>query len=324
MTTAASPRISVVLATYNGERHVREQVRSILRQTRRADEIVVGDDGSSDATLSIVDEELRAAGVTGSIVVNERRRGPAANFGEGITRATGDILVLADQDDVWVADKLERIERAFAENPDAVAVFSDAQLVDGAGRLLGRSLWQAVGFTRGLRRRWALGDRLGVLLNRNVVTGATMAFRSTLRDLALPVPADSWHDHWLAVLACVEGPVVALPDPLVHYRLHGANTMGVPARSLIDRARERLGRGDIRTAELGRLQAMRARLAERGRADPAVLEGLDAKIVHVQARARLGPGVATRLVPVAREALHGHYHRYANGSRSIVVDLMGR
>ena len=324
MSPAAGPRISVVMATYNGAWHVREQVRSIVHQTRPPDEVVVGDDGSSDATRRIVDAELAAGRVDASTFVNEPRLGPAGNFGEGIARATGDIVVLADQDDSWRPSKLATIERVFAGNPDAVAVFSDAELVDGEGRRLGRSLWQAVCFTGGLRRRWDRGDQLGVLLNRNVVTGATLAFRAGLRDLALPVPAEAWHDHWLAVLACVRGTVVALPEPLIRYRLHGANTMGVPAHSFRERARQRLYQGDIRTPELARLRDMRSRLGERGVDDPTLLEGLDAKIAHVQARAGLGAGVGARLVPVTREALLGRYHRYANGSRSIVVDLLGR
>jgi glycosyltransferase involved in cell wall biosynthesis len=320
----SSPSISVVVATYNGERHIREQLRSIVDQTRPADEILVGDDGSSDASRSIVDEVLAGAGFPASTVVNDPRLGPAGNFGAGIARATGDILVLADQDDVWAADKLERVERAFARDPGTVAVFSDAELVDGEGGLLGRSLWDAVGFTGVLRRRWLEGDELGVLLNRNVVTGATMAFRSSLRELAVPVPADAWHDHWLALLASVEGGIVALPEPLIRYRLHGANTMGVPAHRLVAQVRERLSRGDVRQAELGRLGAVRRRLEERGRAHPSVVARLDAKIAHVEARARLGVRVSARILPVAGEALRGRYHRYANGSRSIVVDLLGR
>jgi glycosyltransferase involved in cell wall biosynthesis len=320
----SSRSISVVVATYNGERHVREQLRSIVEQSRQADEILVGDDGSSDATRSIVDELLAGAGFPASTSVDDSRLGPAGNFGRGVARATGDIVVLADQDDVWAPNKLEAVERAFARDPGAVALFSDAALVDGDGRLLGRSLWESVGFTGALRRRWDDGDGLGVLLNRNVVTGATMAFRSSLRGLALPVPADSWHDHWLALLACVEGRLVALPEPLIHYRLHGANTMGVPARGLVDQVRERLGRGDIRTAELARLRAVRSRLEERGVAHPSFVARLDAKITHVEARACLGPRMATRMAPVVREAVRGRYHRYANGSRSIVVDLLGR
>lgn len=311
------------MATYNGERHVREQVLSILGQSRPPDELIVQDDGSTDATSEILGAELGRSDVFSSVIVNERRLGPAGNFSEGIRRATGDVIALADQDDRWRSDKLSTIEATFAEHTGVAAAFSDGQTVDAEGRCLGQSLWEAAGFKGRLRHRWNAGDQLGVLLNRNVVTGATLAFRSQLADLALPVPADAWHDHWLSLFAVISGRMAALPDRLIDYRLHGTNAMGLPPPRLLDQFRDRRERADVRDLELARLRAVRVRLVERHVAVEGVLGRLDEKMRHLEVRAGLDQHFVYRLAPIVREAASGRYHRLGNGVKSILADVVG-
>ncbi len=119
-------RISVVMATYNGEKYLTEQLNSIRDQVRPADEVIIQDDGSKDGTRELVkayitDNKLDR---TWSFIENEHNLGYAENFKTATLRATGDAVCFCDQDDIWHTDKLERVEKAFAENPEAKVLCS--------------------------------------------------------------------------------------------------------------------------------------------------------------------------------------------------------
>src|SRR5262249_5957954 len=162
------------------------------------DELVVCDDGSTDATLPFLEDYARRIGFPLHIQRNSHRLGPAQNFGQAISLAHGDVIVLSDQDDVWRPDKVQIIEQVLSDNPDAGYAFSDALLIDEVGRPLHANLWDQVSFNRQRRALFRRGpmDQVRVMLGRNVVTGATMAFRASLRDMLVPIP-DFWmHDEW--------------------------------------------------------------------------------------------------------------------------------
>ena len=320
MTQGVGARISVVLATCEGMPYLEEQLGSMIGQTRPADEIVVVDDRSDDRTLETVERVLAASGADVRISTNAARLGPAANFGNGILQATGDVIALCDQDDRWRPDRLARLEEVLLRT-GAQAAFSDGRLIDGSGSLQAGTLWETAGFTGPLRRRWERGDHLGALLQTNVVTGATLAFRASLRDLVLPIPASAWHDHWIALLAAATGAIVAVPDLLIDYRLHGRNTMGLPDRDLRRRAAARLAAPDPRQTEIPRLKDVRDRLQHCAGTGAAVLR-IEEKICHLERRAGLPATRHARIVPVAMEAVSGRYHRLAGGPKSIAVDLI--
>jgi glycosyltransferase involved in cell wall biosynthesis len=122
----AAPTIGVALCTYNGERYVREQVRSIFAQTRLPDLLLACDDASHDGTVAALEELAAQAPFPVRIVRNSANLGFRRNFEEAISGCDADIIVLADQDDWWCPEKLEKIETAFERDPSAAAVFSDA------------------------------------------------------------------------------------------------------------------------------------------------------------------------------------------------------
>lgn len=322
MSASGRVRISVVLATYNGSRYLDEQLASIVAQSRPADEIVVVDDGSKDGSVEAVRRAL--AGATADVVIstNPDRLGPAANFGGGIRRATGDIIVLCDQDDRWRDDKLARLESVLL-GTGALAVFSNGRLIDQTGAPLERTLWETANLEGRHLLRWEQGDHLGVLLRTNVVTGATLAFRSSLRDLVLPIPSSAWHDHWIALLAASTGDIVAVPDLLIDYRLHGQNTMGLPSRRLRDRVAMWFSTPDLGWEGMLRLRDVRSRLYERGVTGEAVVS-MEEMIHHFECRFGLPSKRLARVRPLLREARSGRYRRLAAGHKSIVVDLFRR
>jgi len=204
-------KVSVALCTYNGGRFLREQLDSIAAQTRLPDELVVSDDRSADGTRQLVESFAAAAPFPVSLHVNEVNVGSTRNFDHAIKLCGGDVIALCDQDDVWLPEKLRRCEEVFAADADIGLVFSDAEVVGADLSPTGRRLWEWT-FTRGVRRDLRR-DAFGALLRHNIVTGATLAFRSRFKPLALPIPADLHviHDAWIAVVVAAVSRVAPLP-----------------------------------------------------------------------------------------------------------------
>lgn len=311
--------ISVALCTCDGARHIARQLRSIVEQSVAPHQIVVCDDASVDDTLDIVTQSLRSAPCEVTIVPNATRVGVTANFGRAIALAEGDIVVLSDQDDVWEPQKLEVLASAFVSDPAVTAAFSDAVLVDDDLRPLGPTLWEALGFDRREQAMFDEGRGVEVLLRRNVVAGATLSFRGGLRHLVLPMPEAGLHDGWIALLAAATGRVAAVPAPLVHYRMHPGNEVGVSAGLRAELAGRRTatgGRGD----EIAQLVAAAERLRHCGAGRWA--QALDAKVAHLRRRDALSSGALARLPEVVPSMLSGHYRRYSRGVRSGLYDLL--
>jgi len=316
-------RISVAMATCNGAPYVAAQLQSILAQTRPADEIVVFDDASDDATLAIVRSMLGAVASSARVVANPTRLGAVANFEQCVAAAGGDIIVLADQDDVWTESKLASIEAAFVATPNLGAVFSDATLIGSDGRRLDSTLWQRVDLQRSDLELFACRRGVEVLLRQNVVTGATLAFDARLRDLILPFPDTGYHDAWIALLVSAVAPLRAAREPLIQYRLHGSNTAGLPARNLLGRIAARRRRTRVHDQAEAFFQAAHQRLGEQRVGDAHVMAALEAKIAHLRFRRGLSSNPMRRMLPVLAQARRGEYRRFSReGSRSAVYDLI--
>lgn len=218
--SASTLKVSVCLAAFNGAWFVTRQLESILEQVRAADEVIVVDDASSDDTAAIV------AGLGDSRIHLVRRGsngGVAAAFGHALSLATGDVIFLADQDDLWLPGKLEIVlERIEAGND---LVVHDATVVRD-GRVVKPSLFTA--------RRSAPGVLRNIV--RNAYKGCCIAFRRTVLPDALPIPNTKlfFPDVWIALTAELSGRRVEfLRQPLIEYTRHDAN---VTARSTLQAA----------------------------------------------------------------------------------------
>lgn len=124
--------ISVVMATYNGERYIKEQLESILFQTRKPDEIIINDDRSIDGTVDIIADIKKKYNAPIILKVNEKRLGYAQNFREAIRRTKGEIVFLSDQDDVWLENKIEICMAVFERKEQVLALSTAYYLSDGA------------------------------------------------------------------------------------------------------------------------------------------------------------------------------------------------
>lgn len=230
-------RISIALCTYNGGRFLAEQLDSLLRQRRTPDELVVGDDGSTDDTAAILARFSASAPFPVLVETHSIRLGSTANFDRTLDLCTGDLLALCDQDDVWYPEKLARMESLFSKNPRLLLAASDADRIGVNSERLG-SLWSATRIGERERRAFLAGRAETVLIRRPCLTGATMVLRRELHSLASPIPATAVHDAWLALFAAAVGEVRLVEEPLMHYRVHAEQQIGVGSGAMADRARD--------------------------------------------------------------------------------------
>lgn len=219
----------VILATYNGERYIRTQVESILAQSIKPSRIIIRDDGSTDKTLSVLQELKKESNIDIKIISDGLNLGYIKNFEKLSEYVEAEFVFFSDQDDIWVESKAETLLAVFTSRSKANVVFSDAYLVDNDLQKLG-TLWEHVKFTPESGK-----IKLEKILLNNVVTGATMAVRKSFLLSVMPFPAKIPHDYWLASNACTSGSLIPLDEKLILYRQHANNQIGAKKSSLTDK-----------------------------------------------------------------------------------------
>jgi glycosyltransferase involved in cell wall biosynthesis len=217
----------VILPTYNGERFLREQIRSILSQSYSDFVLHVFDDQSADQTTEIVKEFERSDDRV-RLHINPFQKGVIENINDALTNIEADIYFLADQDDVWLPNKMARQMEVLKaddddddDDDDVVMTFSDLELIDESGAPLGINFWE----NQNIDPREAA--QVEIIVIKTIVTGCTMAFKKKVLDLALPISKDAtMHDHWLSLFAAKIGKIVPVTERLVQYRQHSNNIIG--------------------------------------------------------------------------------------------------
>lgn len=316
------PLISVAMCTYNGARYVSEQLKSIARQTATPDEVVICDDASTDSTPDLLAHFAANAPMPLRLVRNPAPLGCTRNFCRAIGLCRGEIVALADQDDVWKPNKLAVIAEAFSGNRGAQYAFSDADMVNEKGEYLGFSLWHTVGLEA---RRFSPARQLELLLKRNLVTGAAMAFRSSLRPVALPIPETWPHDYWIALLGSTLGYGVPIPEHLFSYRRHFGQKLGCGKDTFLSKVRTSLAAEADYYAKAARIAELRQRAeacAAMASCPPERLLLLKEKQLHLSRRAliRSARGRA-RIAQLVSEASSGRYQRFSFSWSSVIRDL---
>jgi len=320
-------RVSIAMATYDGAAWVEEQLASIAAQTRLPDELVVVDDASNDDTVARV--EAFAASAPFPVRVERSRQNATSTptFERALGLCSGGIVFFADQDDVWHPEKIAALAEVLEASPSVGAVFSNGRVVDAQRNPLGHSLWEALWFDAKEQARVREGGAAEVFARHVVAAGTTLAFRASLRELALPFPRlRDCHDSWLAFLAAAVSEVRIVERELIEYRVHGGNQFGIHAPSFAEQlelARRQLTVGAFQYG-VDFFSAARTRLQERDEHAPAVERIIDAKVEHCRRREAMAAGIAKRLPLVLDEWLSGRYGRFSYGWKSVAQDLFLR
>jgi glycosyltransferase involved in cell wall biosynthesis len=216
------------MATFNGEKYIYKQLRSVLVQLTATDEVIISDDGSTDQTITIIesfdDQRIR-------IFKNGKRKGPVGNFENAILQARGDYIFLADQDDFWMDGKIDKHLLLHQHND---LVVSDAVVVSEDGHVLFDSFFSARGSKGGLLKN----------LFKNSFLGCCMSFSRKIAAYALPIPKGvHMHDWWIGLVAELKGNVFFCNDKLMYYVRHDRNaspTLGTSGYSAAKRLKNRL------------------------------------------------------------------------------------
>jgi glycosyltransferase involved in cell wall biosynthesis len=221
-------KISVCIATYNGEEYIKEQLASILSQLAEEDEIIISDDNSNDNTVSIIkafkDERIK-------ILTGQGFNSPIYNFENALRHASGDIIVLSDQDDIWEVNKIQAIRTSFKNETKNVALkMYNGKCIDDCGKVINEDLFKYLHIKEGLMNN----------IIKNSFIGCNIAFTKELLNYVLPFPKNiPMHDSWLGSNAYIYGNVEFVDEKIFRYRLH-TNNYSIKENSLLQKIKWRI------------------------------------------------------------------------------------
>ena len=232
-------KIAILMATYNGEKYLRQQVESIMNQTYQKFVLVIHDDGSTDKTPELISQLVDEYEPGKIIVLQGKSCGSAkANFMWMLAHVEADYYMFADQDDVWLPEKIEKTMKRYLEidcdKDNYNLIFTDMAVVDENLKEIYPSFIRSI--DRDINHVWP-----GQLIIDNVAAGCTMLFGRDLRDVIVDSMEDidlskvEMHDRLLITVASVLGLVYGIDEPLSLYRQHGDNEMGAVHETLFDK-----------------------------------------------------------------------------------------
>ena len=324
-------KISIAMATYNGQVYLEDQFQSLFSQTRQPDEVVVYDDASSDNTLSLLMDLQSRSPFRIEIISGTSNLHVNRSFVAALEKCVGDIVFFCDQDDIWEPEKIACFMDIFERDSNIGVVFSDASQIDARSKPLDGSLWESVGFTTRRQRQFRQNNVGEMLQGGNFIYGMAAAFR---KDCLLPFcpihanPTGMTHDTWFSMHALATGwDGYILDEKTVRYRRHAHQT--TKKENVVNSAgsSERIRKRHQQVlALIEALEFVRDGVAQASevlsecRRSRALFQ-LDEKIAHLQMREQL----RERRSPVMaiRAALSRGYWKYARGPYSALRDLSG-
>lgn len=217
-------QIDILLATYNGEKYLEEQIDSILNQTYQDIRLIISDDGSQDKTRKIL-EEYQKKDNRITIYYQEENLGCIKNFEFLLKQVQNEIFMLSDQDDVWMPEKIEKTYQKLLEEQTDL-VFGDLEVVDSNLKTLYPSFNDFMKLTRKIKK-YKNTSRLNYLYN--CITGCTIMTKKKWLNEILPLPSQSQHvlhDHWIGLIISLKGKISYLPEMYTKYRQHNMNRIG--------------------------------------------------------------------------------------------------
>jgi glycosyltransferase involved in cell wall biosynthesis len=309
-------KVSIALASYNGGAYILTQLMSFLAQTRLPDEIVVCDDCSSDGTREILERFAAFSPCPVHLHYNSKNLGYSRNFEKALSLCKGEVILLSDQDDFWLPNKIARVLEVLESEPKTYLVVNDMIIADK--NLLPSRHSQ-------LHNTLTAGQPASVFY-----AGCCMAVRRSFLDLALPLPGANFaHDNWINYLALAIGVRRLISEPLQLYRRHGQNASAWLLSNPEGVSRLRLFCSSVLTSaaegwwdQLDRYRVVRERLI----AQESVLEQLGIKDRQQDALRnldRLISNIEARLAVVSKTRLMRWPHVFALAMRGSYADFSG-
>lgn len=306
-------KISVALAACDGEKFIRRQLESILRQSVPADEILIGDDSGSSGTHDAIAELLKT-NLHIRYFRHEKPLGAAENFASLLSMASGEIIFLSDQDDEWEADKIEKMTAFLRRRPECCGVFSDSEAVDPEGRPLGFSHWEMRNFRP---REEVVGQ--AEFLRRVPLSGHDTAIRREMLGRLLPFPPlANCHDSWIGLVGAATSRWGCVREKLTRYTIH-ENNLSRPSKPTL-RWKFAQAASSVRNNSFVWTEELFAALIERCGESAALKE----RLRYTSSRKRMGVNVFRRLPLICGELFSGRYFRFGHGWKSVAQDLLLR
>lgn len=221
-------KIDILMATYQGENYLREQIDSILEQSYGNFRLLISDDMSQDGTREILNEYVEKDKRV-VVFLQEKNLGVMQNFEFLMKQVESEYFMFSDQDDVWQKDKVQKsVNQMKQSNCDLV--YSDLEVVSQDLEPVCKSYWKLKGFEKKVKKY----NHFESLYLNNFVTGSTMLVKSKFLEKILPLPHKSkyiLHDYWTALVVSKFGKMSFVDEPLVKYRQHGKNQIGSKKKS---------------------------------------------------------------------------------------------
>lgn len=220
--------VAILMATFNGERYIEEQLQSLANQTYKNITVYIHDDQSTDGTLEVIRKFAAQSDLKIHIFEDQQRRGCRDSFIAMLEHVEANYYMFSDQDDVWLPEKISKSLALLAklENSEGEAghmpclVHTDQVVVDANLNIISRSIWEAKGIDVLAHRK------LGILGSSNIYAGCTEIFNRALRDKSLEYNLQvRYHDYWVAIVAVAFGKVASLAEGTILYRQHGFNSV---------------------------------------------------------------------------------------------------
>lgn len=225
------PKISVLIATFNGEEYLGQLLNSLKHQKFKPYEVVVCDDKSSDQTIKLVSDFKENSGLRTKIIINDSPKGSTENFFNGIDYCEGEYIAFCDQDDIWLEDKLLKYNQILSTNPSLNFIFSDTELVDSDLVYLNQRGFDFLNISY-LEREFILnGNLFEVLVNRPIVVGMTMLIKKNALGDTNERPYYLPHDYIISCLLSLQESYYFFDEPLVLYRQHDHNQIGLKKKA---------------------------------------------------------------------------------------------
>lgn len=221
-------KIDILLATYNGEKFVKEQIESILNQTYENFNLIISDDASTDNTLNIL-KEYEKKDTRIKVFKKERNEGLIDNFEFLLKNVTSDYFMFSDQDDIWKKDKIEKSINKLKEENSGL-VYTDLEIVDEKLNVIYPSYWKY----KQIYKKIIKYNNFEALYLNNFVTGCTILAKSKYIKDILPLPRNSkfvLHDYWTALIISAKDKISYVEEPTIQYRQHKNNRVGSSRKS---------------------------------------------------------------------------------------------